>query len=283
MDWLPVDGQTGVELPGEPEQGARPPDLSVFSASQGESRGVTLFQEYPIEKFVEWNDGYSTLEDEIPWLFGYYLNDVSHFDITIDGGVYGKVLQATSYSHTSVSGAYPRSSNTYLLHEANGEKVFGGISLKSFGQPFYYMDFGDVSCAVIGHDGSDKGQDENFYSIGGYSTMPGGNPDPDNPVPDNGEYKMMQWYYPYDLFTDPNLFQRLRVFGMSARDPVDPGPIEDFEPRDQHLGVDDNTGVYLDWYGPGHPDYEWAEFFYVWDRVLAPPLRVWPCKDVLGS
>ena len=258
MDWIPKDGQTGVQLSKTPDQGSRPPDLAVFSEDPNQSRGVTLTQWAQL--FMEWKDGYNSDADDFPWLDGNFLNDVNHIDFTLDG----RKCAITSFTQENFGGGYIRSQLIGLINEQTGDYGKGFHGYFGFGN--YIRDMGDVSTGIIGFDGSENGQDANVYFVDGYSTIDG-NPDPDNPIPDDGAYYVHDWLWPYWVPDGPLPAFALSIFGISARDPNNPGPIKDFEPRNQRLGVDDNTGVYLTGINPGHPPTDWAEFFYILDNA----------------
>ncbi len=258
MDWIPVEGQTGVQLSKTPDQGSRPPELTVFSEDPGESRGITLMQWANL--FFEWEDDYSDYTDDFPWLCSDSLLDINHFEMVFDG----RHLAFTTYSQNpSPPFTYPKSSHIGLIAEESGklDPMDGLITLTGYN---YWVDLGDISTGVFGYDGTEFGQDENLYFTYGYSTIPD-NPEPGNSTPDDGAIFFARWLWPYDISIDPNPLCRMAAYGLSARDPVNPGPINDFEPRDQRIGVDDNTGIYLVDKNPPHPDYDWAEFFYMLD------------------
>jgi len=262
MYWYPVEGQTRIPLSPAPNQGSRNSDLGVFSAGDNQSRGTTLNQS--AGAFTKWNNGYTAQSGTFPWYFGSYygyyeLDDVNHFDTTIDG----TQCQAISYNQTifdPVDYPYTNSSTGLMLDTSTGflpnDSVVWLVGLEPSA---YWLDFADASGAVIGYDESVNGADDNMYFIASYST------EPQNPALHgawDGNYYFFRWLSPYITDTDVYI-DGLAIWGLSTQTPGGDGLV-DIEPREHRLGVDDNTGTYFT--NPTHSDTDWAEFFYILDN-----------------
>ncbi len=255
MYWYPVEGQTGVQVPTAPNQGARDPDLGVYSAGADQSRGMTARQASDV--FVFFNNAYTSTSGSMNWWYGDVMKDFNHFDVTIDG----TRMQLATYSQATTFPPNPDSGFAAAFNTSNGYlPPFDGSDhivwvLNGFDPTAYWLDIGDASGGVVGHDSSPNGQDNNMYFIGSYSTASG------QPGPHDGMYQFYRWLSPY--YNGTTLFlDQIGVYGMSTQDPVEPGPIDDTDAREHRLGVDDNTGTYF----TTHSDTDYAEFMYIIDN-----------------
>jgi hypothetical protein len=70
-------------------------------------------------------------------------------------------------------------------------------------------------------------------------------------------YQFFRWLSPY--YDGSTLYiSQLGVYGLSTQTPGEAGPVDDTDPREHRLGVDDNSGTYF----TTHSETDYAEFFY---------------------
>jgi hypothetical protein len=253
--WYPVTGQTGIAIPTQPNQGARDPDLGVYSSAANQSRGMTADQTG--NSFPLWNDGYTGLSDSVSWWYGSIMKDFNHFDISIDGA-YMQLI-----THNQVANFPPNPDTGFAAVLSTATEYlppFDGTdhlvwTMEGFDPTAYWLDLADASGGVVGHDSSTNGQDNNMYFIGSYSTASG------QPGPHDGMYQFFRWLSPY--YNGVTLFlDQIGVYSISTQTPGTPGPIDDTDAREHRLGVDDNSGIYF----TTHAETDYAEFFYIIDN-----------------